>query len=502
MKRQLQLTLVIIAVIVGLYFLQGWQHWMYQTLNIGLSLSVVFIGVVIFLENRQPSKTITWLMVLAVFPVVGFIVYIIFGQSYRKKRLFRKRAFLNDISYAEATPASALDQEKMELMGDDQARTLRLAQRLTTFPISFGTETRVLTNGEATFSAILEEIENAQHHIHMEYYIVRHDELGTKIKNLLIKKAKEGLEIRFMYDAVGSWQLSSKFVEELKAAGANVVSFFPVKVPLFNHKINFRNHRKIVVIDGKIGFIGGLNIGDEYLGKHPSFGFWRDTHLYVRGEAVESLQMIFLQDWYHMTGKVLTDPIYFKTEAAIGKNYGAVQMIASSPDDEWEVIKNLFFSMIVSAKRSIWIATPYLIPDEDILSALKVAALSGVDVKLLMPNRPDKRIVFYASHSYFPELLEAGVKIYDYKAGFLHSKVIIVDHEFASIGTANMDMRSFHLNFEVNAFLYRTESTVQLVADYIKDLENATPIEWKVFKKRPIITRVIESTSRLLSPLL
>ncbi|WEG11917.1 cardiolipin synthase [Pullulanibacillus sp. KACC 23026] len=502
MKRQLQLTLLIIGALVLLYFLQNWQRWIYETLNVGLSLSVVFIGIVIFLENRQPSKTITWLMVLAIFPVVGFIVYIIFGKSYRKKRLFRKRAFLNEMTYAEASPTSQLDHEKLALMGEDQSRTLKLAQRLTPFPISFGTETKILTNGEATFKEIMDAIEKAEHHIHMEYYIVRHDELGTKIKDLLVKKAKQGIEIRFMFDAVGSWRLSRHYVEELKEAGAEVVSFFPVKVPLLNHKINFRNHRKIVVIDGKIGFIGGLNIGDEYLGKHPSFGFWRDTHLYVRGEAVESLQTIFLQDWYHMTGTVLTDPIYFKAEPAIGKNFGAVQMIASSPDDEWEVIKSLFFSMIVSAKRSIWIASPYLIPDDDILSALKVAALSGIDVKLLVPNRPDKRIVFYASHSYFPELLEAGVNIYDYKAGFLHSKVIIVDHEFASIGTANMDMRSFHLNFEVNAFLYRTESTVQLVADYIKDLESATPIVLDVFRKRPIITRVVESTSRLLSPLL
>jgi cardiolipin synthase A/B len=502
MKKRLQLTLLIIITVTLLYFLQDWQRWILDSLNVGLSLSVVFIGIVIFLDNRQPAKTITWLMVLAVFPVVGFIFYIIFGQSYRKKRLFRKKAYLKEVAFAEASPTMLLDQEKLELMGEHQRSTLRLAQRLAKTPISFGTETRVLTNGNATFSAIFEALEAAEHHIHMEYYIVRHDELGTQIKDLLIKKAKQGVEIRFMFDAVGSWRLSKHFVQELRQGGAEVVSFFPVKVPLLNHKINFRNHRKIIVIDGKVGFIGGLNIGDEYLGRHPSFGFWRDTHLYVHGEAVRSLQMIFLQDWYHMTGNILTGPQYFTNEIVTGKNFGAVQMIASSPDDEWEIIKNLFFSMITSAKRTIWIQSPYLIPDEDILSALKVAALSGVDVKLLVPNRPDKRIVFYASHSYFPELLEAGVNIYEYKAGFMHSKVIIVDHEIASIGTANMDMRSFHLNFEVNAFLYRTESMVQLVADFIKDLESATQIEWEFFKKRPIITRVIESTSRLLSPLL
>ena len=502
MKKNVQLLFLIIIVVLILFLLQNWQRWMLDTLNIGLSLTVVFIGIIIFLENRNPSRTITWLIVLAVFPVVGFIFYILFGQSYRKKRLFRKRAYLDELSFEESMTSRILDREKMDIVGEHQQSTLRLAQRLGQYPVSFATETKVLTNGEATFAAIFEAIANAKRHIHLEYYIVRNDHLGNQLKEMLIQKVKEGVEVRFLYDAVGSWRLSKKYIAELRAAGVEIVPFFPVRLPFFNHKINFRNHRKIAVIDGEIGFVGGLNIGDEYLGKHPSFGFWRDTHLEVRGEAVKSLQAIFLQDWYYMTGEFISDHDYFLAEPVIKPGNGAVQMISSSPDDEWEVIKHLFFSMIVSAKRSIWIASPYIIPDEDILSALKVAALSGIDVKLLFPNRPDKRIVFYASHSYFPELLQAGVQIYEYQLGFMHSKVIIVDHELASIGTANMDMRSFHLNFEVNAFLYKTESTVQLVRDFIEDLANAKKIEWETFKKRPIIRRVVESTSRLLSPLL
>jgi cardiolipin synthase A/B len=502
MKRNLELLLLIIGVVLVLFFLQNWQRWMLDSLNIGLSLTVLFIGIIIFLENRNPSRTITWLMLLAIFPIVGFICYILFGQSYRKKRLFRKRAHFDDLTIETTAVSRIIDQEKLKIMGEHQQSTLRLAQRLGQYPVSFATETKVLTNGGHTFKAILEAIEKAEHHIHLEYYIVRNDELGKRLKDLLIAKAKNGVEIRFLYDAVGSWRLSKTFVQELRAVGAEVVAFFPVRLPFFNHKINFRNHRKIIVIDGETGFVGGLNIGDEYLGKHPAFGFWRDTHLYVRGEAVRNLQAIFLQDWYYMTGTFISEQNYFPAVPVVKEGNGAVQMVASSPDDQWEVIKNLFFSMIVSAKRSIWIASPYFIPDEDILSAIKVAALGGIDVKLLVPNRPDKRIVFYASHSYFPELLQAGVKIYEYQSGFMHSKLIIVDHELASIGTANMDMRSFHLNFEVNAFLYRTESTIQLVADYIDDLENSVEIMWDTFKKRHIIMRVIESTSRLLSPLL
>ncbi|MFC4620128.1 cardiolipin synthase [Camelliibacillus cellulosilyticus] len=502
MKRQAQLLLLIIIVVLALFFLQDWQRWMLDSFNIGLSLTVFFIGIIIFLENRNPSKTITWLLVLALFPIIGFIFYIAFGQSYRKKRLFRKRAYLEELSFETSSATHILEQEKIQVVGEHQQATLRLAGRLGQYPISTATETKVLTNGDATFTAILNALQNAKRHIHMEYYIVRDDELGRQIKSILIQKALEGVKVRFLYDAVGSWRLPKKFIKSLRFAGVDIVSFFPVKLPLFNHKINFRNHRKIVVIDGEIGFVGGLNIGDEYLGKDPSFGFWRDTHLSVRGEAVRSLQAIFLQDWYYMTGEFISDEAYFQAKPVYSDDNGAVQMVSSSPDDEWEVIKNLFFSMIVSAKRSIWIASPYIIPDEDILSALKVAALSGIDVKILVPIRPDKRIVFYASHSYFPELLEAGVKIYEYQYGFMHSKVIIVDHELASIGTANMDMRSFHLNFEVNAFLYRSESTIQLVADYMDDLENAVQIDWDKFKKRPIIMRVIESTSRLLSPLL
>jgi cardiolipin synthase A/B len=503
LKNTLQVLIFIVAISVLLYFTQEyWESWLLGALSVLFTLSVIFIGFVIFLENRHPAHTLTWLVVLGSFPVVGFFFYILFGRNNRKRRLFQQKGILDEQAFLMIEGTRSINDEKIREIGGKQQLLFRLAHRLGKSPISFNTYSKALTNGDETFSHIFEALKKASHHIHLEYYIVRHDEIGQQLKEILIERAKNGVHVRFLYDAVGSWKLSKKYVQELIDAGVEMVPFSPVRLPFLNNKINFRNHRKIIVIDGTVGFVGGLNIGDEYLGKNRYFGFWRDTHLLVKGEAVRTLQLIFLQDWYYMTGKSYLNQEYLSPELVEAEGSGGVQMIAGGPDSEWEVIKHLFFSMITSAKKSIWIASPYFIPDEDILTALKVAALSGVDVRLLVPGRPDKRIVFYASRSYFPELLEAGVKIYEYKKGFLHSKIIIVDNEVASIGTANMDMRSFHLNFEVNAFLYRTKSTEKLVEDFKQDFKDSSPIQYELFQQRSLWLRLVESTARLLSPLL
>lgn len=503
LKNTVRVVLFVLGLSILLFFFKEYlQGGIFGFLSLLITLSVIFISFVIFLENRHPTQTITWLVVLGSFPLVGFFFYLLFGRNYRKERMYRKKYFLDKQTFltveGEDDPRS---EEKRSLMGEHQARLFTLAQKLGNSPISFDTATKVLTNGEETFRHIIEQLNRARHHIHMEYYIVRDDDIGQEIKRVLIEKAQQGVEVRFLYDAVGSWKLSKKYITDMKKAGIETVCFGPVKLPFLNNKFNFRNHRKIIVIDGMIGFVGGLNIGDEYLGRNQTYGFWRDTHLMLRGEAVRSLQLIFLQDWYYMTNHSFLTAEYLSPQVD-EKNHGGVQLIAGGPDNEWSVIKNIFFSMITSAKESVWIASPYFIPDEDIFSALKVAALSGIDVRLLVPNRPDKRIVFHASRSYFPELLEAGVKVYEYERGFMHSKIVIVDHELASIGTSNMDMRSFHLNFEVNAFLFRTKSTQKLVAEFLNDLEYAKQLELDSFRKRHIGLRLIESTARLLSPLL
>lgn len=503
MKKKLQVLVFLIIIAIALYITKDyWEGWIVGAISILFSLSAFFIAIVIFLENRHPSKTVTWLMVLAIFPVLGFFFYLMFGQNHRKMKTFTKKAIMDEQALDRIEGNKPLNEEQLSKMGEDHKLLFRLAHRLANNPISFSTDTKVLTDGKETFTHILKALRDAKNHIHMEYYIVRSDEIGNEIKDILIAKARSGVNVRFLYDAVGCFQLSKSYVDQLKEAGVEMVPFAPVKMPFLNHKINYRNHRKIIVVDAQVAFVGGLNIGDEYLGKNQYFGHWRDTHLFVQGEAVRSLQLIFLRDWYYMTRETLLKQSYLSPKLPQTENLGGVQMIASGPDTRWEVIKKLFFSMITSSKKSIWIASPYFIPDDDILSALKIAALSGVDVRILVPNRPDKRIVFYASRSYFPELLEAGVKIYEYNRGFMHSKLLIVDNEIASIGTANMDMRSFHLNFEVNAFLYKTRSVQTLVSDFIYDMEHSTIISYEKFKKRSIFKRIIESTSRLMSPLL
>lgn len=503
MKKILQVLLFLLVIAAASFFLKEYlESWQIGFLSILFSLSVFFIGFVIFLENRRPAQTLTWLVVLGSFPLLGFLFYILFGRNYRKRRMFEKKALFDEQAFLKFEGSREWNHDKIAHMGNHQRLLFKLAHRLGKSPISFATETEALTNGEDTFSKIFSELKKAKHHIHLEYYIVRHDEVGQQLKDVLIERAKNGVQVRFLYDAVGSWQLSDEYIGDLRDAGVQIIPFFPVKLPFLNNKINYRNHRKIIIIDGSVGFVGGLNVGDEYLGKSQYFGFWRDTHLYIKGEAVRTLQLIFLQDWYYMTGDRFLTPNYLSPDLITEEQYGGVQLIAGGPDNEWEVIKNLFFSMIISAKHSIWIASPYFIPDEDILSALKVAALSGIDVRILVPSRPDKKIVFYASRSYFPELLEAGARVYEYKKGFMHSKIIIVDHELASIGTANMDMRSFHLNFEINAFLFKTKSTRILVTQYLKDVDESNELQLETFSKRSIWLRLLESTSRLLSPLL
>lgn len=313
-----------------------------SSVSVLFTLSIIFIGFVIFLENRNPSQTITWLVLLGSFPLFGFLFYIFFGRNIKKRRLFEKKAVLDEQLVQEDERIHREAIEKMTHMGDHQQLLFKLAHRLGHTPITYRTSSKVLTNGEETFSHIFEEIKKATHHIHLEYYILRHDDLGQELKDILIEKAKSGVIVRFLYDDVGSLKLSRQYIGDLEKAGVQIVPFLPVRLPLLNNKINFRNHRKIVVIDGEVGFVGGLNIGDEYMGRSRQYGFWRDTHLMIKGEAVRDLQQIFMQDWYYMTNERCSGVDYFKDFSHMESRAEGVQMIAGGPDKQWEVIKNLF----------------------------------------------------------------------------------------------------------------------------------------------------------------
>ncbi|MBO8173123.1 MAG: cardiolipin synthase [Bacillaceae bacterium] len=468
-----------------------------------LVLSTWIIGFLIVLENRHPSKTIAWLTVLIAFPLIGFIFYVMLGRNVRKGRLFEHKS----MDRTEMETLSSIVQWKLNkgrkqlepVLSPHMSKLRNLVSQNSRAPLTSNNAAEIYIDGDPHFEALKEALQKATHHIHMVYYILRDDEVGKDIQEILMQKARAGVRVRVLYDGVGSHKLSRKYVEDLKAAGVEVAVFLPVVFPYFNSKINYRNHRKIVVVDGKIGFVGGMNIGDEYRGLGP-LGYWRDTHMKVEGEAVYQLQMIFMKDWYVATNQFIQDLTYFPEQEKIGDEQ--IQIVASGPDSDWEFILHTYFLMITNAKHYIYLTSPYLIPDESILTALKTAALSGVDVRLILPSYPDHKIVFWGSRSYYEELLESGVKIFEYEKGFVHAKTIIVDGEIASLGTANMDMRSFEHNFEVNAIIYQGESIATLEKNFFDDLMNCRQVYYKEIKNRSLGRRMKESGARLLSPLL
>lgn len=477
---------------------------LFQVITILYTIISIIVGLDVLLDNRDPSSTIAWLMVLVILPVVGIFLYLYIGRNHRKKETFIKKSkedyiILNNllkeqVSFADYNPMFKRDS------GDIRGKVMPLLLNNTRAPVTVNNKVKVLQNGEATFTEMLNAINNARDHVHIEYFIIKDSHIGRKFQRALIKKAREGLEVRLIYDAVGSIRLKKSFIRPLEEAGVQVRSFLPVSLPFFGSRLNYRNHRKILVVDGKIGFVGGLNIGDEYLGRNKKMGFWRDTHLKIEGEAVYVLQGIFLADWYFISNEAIDGFKYFPSQGYCGET--VVQIASSGPDSYWASIHQAYFSAINGAKERVYITTPYLVPDEGILLALKVAALRGVDVKLLLPIKPDHRTVFWASKSHFEELLEAGVKIYQYEKGFVHGKVFIVDNNFVSIGTANLDIRSFKLNFEVNAFIYDKEVNYSLARDFYEDLRVSREVVLGEYINRPLIDKIRESIMRVLSPIL
>ncbi|WNS76344.1 cardiolipin synthase [Bacillus sp. DTU_2020_1000418_1_SI_GHA_SEK_038] len=462
-----------------------------------LSISIYSL----MLENRSPQHTLLWVYVLIFFPVLGYLFYLFSGQLYLKGSLFKsKRKRDRDEWKKLLQQESAPD---FSFLQDTQHSFLKYASNASPTPISTASRAFILKDGEDTFSEIKKRLREAEVFIHMEYYIYRSDRLGKEIIQILIEKARKNVEVLFMVDAVGSRKMDAEDIQAMQKAGIKVQSFSPLKYGFFNQKINFRNHRKIIVIDGKVGFVGGLNVGVEYLGEDRTIGFWRDTHMLLKGEAVYSLHTVFLLDWEYVSGEKLLGK-YTSNKLKIEEDVldGAVQIVASGPDTQQALMSDFYFSMISSATKSIWIASPYFVPDEAIRTALRVAAGKGIEVRIMVPEINDGFLTQYASRSYFPELLRYGAEIYSYRKGFLHQKIIIIDGNLASLGTANMDMRSFHLNFEVNVFLYGTSSIRDLVAHYEEDMEYSEKISPVQYFKRGFVERSKESFARLFSGVL
>ncbi|NHN31771.1 cardiolipin synthase [Paenibacillus agricola] len=468
-------------------------------------LNVFFAIAVIFVERRNIGVTWAWLMILFFLPGVGAFLYIFLGQNLSKRKIYRIRVQQQKVVTALAGVQKEDFKNELIVFKDPAMHKYQdmIYMNLNNAQSFFtqDNEVEIFTDGSHKFDSLLQAIKEAQHHVHLMYYIIRNDVLGRRLVEALTEKAKEGVSVRFLCDAIGSTGLPRHFFRSLVEAGGEAAFFFPSRLPYVNFRLNYRNHRKLAIIDGKCGYIGGFNIGDEYLGLDQRFGFWRDTHLKIYGGAVFQIQAQFILDWNLASPYDLEmQDAFFPSEVHIGKM--GVQIVSSGPNDDREQIKMAYMKLINEAKSSLYMQTPYFVPDESFLNAVKMAALSGVDVRMMIPSIPDHKIVYWATYSYLGDLLEAGVKIYLYHKGFLHAKTIVVDGQACSVGTTNIDIRSFKLNFEVNAFIYDQMTASNLALIFEKDMQDSSELTMDMYTNRSRTKKFKESLARLLSPIL
>jgi len=477
-------------------------------------VDILFAIHVVFFARKTPSATLAWLAVLVLLPALGFILYVFLGQDYRRRRMFRLKSDVDQIL------TGIVEQETHELEAHDvPTTTLRLPDPLRRVALMLlknnravltaGNDVTIYTDGKKKFADLVTAIRGAQDHVHLEYYIWRNDELSSELRAALTERARSGVAVRLLCDGLGCAHLPRHFFRELKQAGGQVAFFFPSLTRLINLRSNYRNHRKIAVIDGTTCFVGGFNIGDEYLGKVKKWGYWRDAAVRIDGPASLSCQLRFFLDWNYAAKsyRLEFDPRYFPDVPDVFKDqqplHGVpVQIISSGPDTYWSPIKEYYLKLVDTATESVYIQTPYFIPDESIRDMLRIAALSGLDVRVMIPNRPDHPFVYWASLSYAGQLLSAGVRVYTYDNGFLHAKTIVADETAASVGSANWDIRSFDLNFETNALMYDTDVAKSLKQAFLNDLEICTELTPERYANRSVAVKVKESISRLFSALL
>ncbi|KGR75516.1 cardiolipin synthase [Ureibacillus sinduriensis] len=476
-----------------------------SVIPIVLILNIVLAVTVIFLERKDPSSTWAWTLVLFFLPLAGFILYLLLGRPMRKKHLFRWEG-QKDIGIDKliSFQIEALEENSLEFRSEEVGKyksLIHMNLKTSDSVLTQDNHIQLYDDGAKKFEALLEDIEHAKDHIHIQYYIFKLDNLGKRIYTALLKKAQQGVKVRVLYDEMGSRGLKKRYFKALLELGGEVEVFFPSILPLINPRLNFRNHRKIVIIDGRIGYIGGFNVGDEYLGLNKKFGYWRDTHLRIEGSSVHPLQTRFLLDWNQASdNNIIYSERYFP--AIPKKGDIAMQIVSSGPDTEFPAIKNGYLKLLMEAKRYIYIQTPYFIPDSSFLNAIEIASLSGIDVRIMIPNKPDHMFVYWATYSYVGQLLRAGAKIYIYEKGFIHAKSIVIDDEASTVGTANIDVRSFSLNFEVNAFIYDRTLSHELAEIFEKDIFDCTELTIEKYENRSGIIKFKESISRLLTPIL
>lgn len=479
-------------------FSYPWSDWLYLGIYTGFILTIIFTTIVIVLENRNPVKSLAWIVVLVFLPIGGFILYLFFGQQYRHTRMIskRKRRILQKMS---GNTAHISVSEPGNKLSPESLQQIKLGYQLGGTQLFVHNHIEIFTDGESKFKALIEDLNRAETFIHLQYYIFDNDTLGRTIKKILIEKARQGVKVRVLYDDVGCWKVRSRFFREMRKAGIEIRPFFKVSFPQLANKLNYRNHRKVAIIDGKTGYIGGMNIADRYC-DGLSWGIWRDTHARLKGPAVYGLQSAFSIDWSFTTREFLSEACYYPPVEETGNT--DIQILTSGPLGEWKEIAISFLKAIANARDCIYIQTPYFLPTDSLLKALQAAALAKVDVRLMIPSHSDSRLLQYASQSYLKDILRAGIKVYFYQGGFLHAKSLIIDNEFSSLGSTNFDFRSFDHNFEINAFMYNADTNAQMKKIFINDMRQCRRITLSRWKRRPLTTKVAESFARLMSPIL
>lgn len=470
-------------------------HWIIFLIYL---ITVLVTIITVLLDNRQPAKTMAWLLVLIFLPLVGIILYFFFGQNTRKERMMSQR------SMDRLTKRSMLEfaeQQDLKLPHEYKPLIQLFANQNMALPFK-DNEVDIYTEGADFFLGLLKAIGRAKHHIHIATYIIEDDALSHLVADALCDKAKAGVEVRLIYDDVGCWQMPKRYFEKLRHAGVDVHAFMPVHFPAFTGKVNYRNHRKLAVIDGQTGFIGGMNIALRYMrGSHKQP--WRDTHLRVRGGAVYAIQRAFLVDWYFVDRTLISSPEYYPPFETPISNNCLAQVVTSSPISPWSEIMQGYVRLLLEARSYVYMETPYFLPTEPVLFALRTAALTGVDVRLMLPRHSDVKLAEWAGRSYIPTLLEAGIKVYCYTAGFNHSKLLVADDKLCSCGSTNIDFRSFENNFESNIFFYDRALALRMKQVFLTDQESCIHIErMNDLIRRPFLNRLWESLVRLLSPLL
>lgn len=458
---------------------------------------LIWVGTifVVITENRNPVKTLAWVMALVFLPIVGFVLYLLFGMDMRKVKIIGRRSLsrlmkeplLNYRDYS-STESPAPYEKLIRMMRQAGQSYLLDGNNITPF-----------TDFASFLQDVLCAIASAKHHVHVQFYIFMDDATGRLLRDALIDKARQGVKVRLLYDDVGSWKAKNSFFSCMQQEGIEVYPFGEVKFAALTKRVNYRNHRKVVIVDGKVGYIGGMNIADRYY-KGLTWGCWRDTHIRINGMAVNALQTSFFVDWYYASRILVNEPSYFPKVERGGNT--AMQIVTSYPMSEWKSIMQGLLQVISQSRNYLFIQTPYFLPTEPILMALRNAALAGVDVRLMVPRRSDSPVTALASHSYYKEVMKAGVKIYLYEPGYLHAKMLLTDDNFVTVGSTNMDFRSFEQNFEINAFIYDPKVVKTMKNIFMNDLQQSTRIILSEWNRRPLWKRLCESLMRLLSPML